>query len=359
MDPGPPDNGGKADCWWGWWCGDDPEEAQQLEQDKAALMARIDAVRADIAAQGGFGTIDGVGGVSIAYAALRAPQAAGALVILPGRAMPLDGLLELVDDLRQLGGISFYLMDHRGQGSSERLLDDPQKCHVDDFDNYITDLERFIDQVVVPDGHQQVYILGTSLGGTIATVYAERHPERVAKLFLISPMFQINFGWYTETYAYSVTTSMDISGQGETFGPYQGAFDLKQTFESNTLTHDPVRFGALLTLVQRNPSLAVGGATYHWGKEAIEGCREARLNAYKLTMPVLLFQAVADMFVVNWAQDILCTTAKHCTLVRVVGAYHGMIVEEDTYRWPILDLVATLLPIPEAGDNQQSYASSR
>ena len=65
----------------------------------------------------------------------------GAIVISNGRTESMAGYPELIWDLHQQG-YSVYILDHRGQGFSTRLLPDPQKSYVEKFEDYVDDLRH-------------------------------------------------------------------------------------------------------------------------------------------------------------------------------------------------------------------------
>ncbi len=84
------------------------------------------------------GEFKGKDGVTIRYAALRQAKVERAILIVNGRVESYLKYQELAWDLwRQ--GYSLYLIDHRGQGMSGRMLNDPQKGYVDQFDDYVVE----------------------------------------------------------------------------------------------------------------------------------------------------------------------------------------------------------------------------
>ena len=58
-------------------------------------------------------------------------------------------------------------LDWRGQGLSERLLDDPRKGHVTDFSEYELDLDVFMREVVLPDCPPPHFAIAHSMGGSV------------------------------------------------------------------------------------------------------------------------------------------------------------------------------------------------
>jgi len=76
-------------------------------------------------------------------------------------------------------GYAVYALDHRGHGKSEGT-----RSYVDNFNDYLTDLETFFDMVRKENKNARIFLFGHSLGGTIATAYAVEHQEGLAGVIL-------------------------------------------------------------------------------------------------------------------------------------------------------------------------------
>lgn len=92
----------------------------------------------------------------------------------PGRAAEYLGDLGGLDKVRQL-----ILLDPRGVGRSE----DPADPATFRVDRLVAD----VDALRAHLGLEQVDVLAHSAGAVLATLYAAAHPERVARLALITP----------------------------------------------------------------------------------------------------------------------------------------------------------------------------
>lgn len=64
---------------------------------------------------------------------------------------------ELAYDLFH-SGFDVLIIDHRGQGRSGRMLSDPHRGHVDNFNDYVDDLTAFWQQEVLPGPWRKRYI---------------------------------------------------------------------------------------------------------------------------------------------------------------------------------------------------------
>ena len=100
--------------------------------------------------QGLAGTIKTPDGVTLRFGRWEPPAGRrGTVVVLQGRAEYIEKYFETVRDLRARG-FAVATFDWRGQGLSERALADRHKGHVKNFAQYATDLEAFMEQVVLP-----------------------------------------------------------------------------------------------------------------------------------------------------------------------------------------------------------------
>lgn len=285
------------------------------------------------------GEFKGKDGVTIRYAALRQAKVDRAILIVNGRVESYLKYQELAWDLwRQ--GYSLYLIDHRGQGMSGRMLDDPQKGYVDQFDDYVVDLKQFHDQIIMADQPAKLFLLAHSMGGAISARYLERWPDDIKAAVLSSPMLGINLGglpkWLAKGLASTIGTVGGWLGEPP-YGPGQGAYQ-DHGFADNGLTHSQSRYQAFRQIYEQHPQIKLGGATAHWIYQGITGADAAIADAGAIKTPLLVLQAGSDSVVDNAAQDRFCTIAK-CEggkPLRIEGAWHELFIESDDKRQPAL-----------------------
>ncbi|WP_322863109.1 alpha/beta fold hydrolase [Aeromonas allosaccharophila] len=289
------------------------------------------------------GEFKGKDGVTIRYAALRQAKVDRAILIVNGRVESYLKYQELAWDLwRQ--GYSLYLIDHRGQGMSGRMLDDPQKGYVDQFDDYVVDLKQFHDQIIMADQPAKLFLLAHSMGGAISARYLERWPDDIKAAVLSSPMMGINLGGLPKWLAKGLAATLGTVGGwiGEPpYGPGQGPYQ-DDGFADNGLTHSHSRYQAFRQLYEQYPQIKLGGATAHWIYQGITGADAAIAEAGAIKTPLLLLQAGDDKIVDNTAQDRFCSLAK-CEggkPLRIEGAWHELLMETDDKRQPALTAMA-------------------
>ncbi|HEV3002426.1 MAG TPA: alpha/beta hydrolase [Solirubrobacteraceae bacterium] len=79
-------------------------------------------------------------------------------------------------------GAAVYAPDHLGHGKSEG-----ERAHVDDGEDYSADLHRVAERARAAHPGLPVVVLGHSMGGLIATRYAQKHPGELDALVLSGP----------------------------------------------------------------------------------------------------------------------------------------------------------------------------
>jgi len=289
-----------------------------------------------------FGSFTGTGGVRLNYAVYRSPERCGALVVVSGRTEFKEKYAELLHDLRDTG-LSFYIYDHRGQGSSERLLPDGEKGHVESFSDYVRDLELFIETVVRPRQHHAVYLLAHSMGGTVSLLYASRHQHNLKGLILSSPMLSINTSPFPKVLARRISRGAVMIGKGEDYVFGLGPYELRVPFAGNVLTGSRRRYELNRDLVAENPQLALGGPTFAWLNESFAAAEELMRLGVDLHLPVLLLQGEDDQVVGKKEQEVFCGRLKNCRLVSLPGARHEVLMEKDEIRAQALQHIRSFI----------------
>jgi acylglycerol lipase len=83
-------------------------------------------------------------------------------------------------------GYAVYALDYRGHGKSggERVL-------VSDFDEYVTDLRTYFEQVRAAHPDLPVFLYGHSMGSLIGLLFAFRYPDDLAGLITTGTAFKL------------------------------------------------------------------------------------------------------------------------------------------------------------------------
>lgn len=303
------------------------------------------------------GSFKGVDGIEVAYMTFVLDNDIGAIVISSGRTESYLKYKELVFDMNQQG-YSVYIHDHRGQGFSNRILEDNHKGHVVDFEDYVTDLNTFVTNVVLPNKHKKLFLLGHSMGGGIATRYIEVYPTVFNAVALSSPM-------------HAPDARILVSPEGGCLwfrlmdwvcnGCYAG-FKAKpyapEEFSENEYTHSEVRYAKLITTYKDVKDIQLGGPTRGWAGEACAASEKILENTGKIKIPVLVLQAGADTAVTPEGQNEFCKNLERDTGTpcfgggpkRLEDAYHELFIESDEYRIAAINAILDFFSLHAARD---------
>ena len=266
----------------------------------------------------------------IAYKVFLIKNAKANIVISSGRTESMIKYQELIYDLNA-NAYSVYIHDHRGQGFSQRLVEDTQLGHIDNFFNYVEDLKQFVDTVV--SKKKKKFLLAHSMGGAIASLYVEKYKEDFNGLVLSSPMHQpdlISSG--TTKIVCKLMEHRESNLDQYVIG--EKSYDkTEESFELNRLTHSKLRYEITNASFEKYPTTKIGGPSVNWVKEACLSSKKSVEMANELRVPTLLIQAAKDEIVNLQPQDEFCSRASAwCRGVSIEGAYHELFIEKDEMR---------------------------
>lgn len=284
----------------------------------------------------------GVDGVRLRYIRSKQTDRPNALIILGGRTEFAEKYAEFIFDLKDLD-FSIYSYDHRGQGLSERLIDDRKKGHVLSFSDYSSDLSIFIEKIVHPARYEKIFILGHSMGCTVAAEYLQSVDVHFDGVVFLSPMLGIKTSPLPNIIARNAVWIAASTGFGQKYiwgGKY---YDPSDDFRNNKVTSSERRFLTGRALVRANPDLALGGATFNWVSQSFKAMARVMKNAESIKVPLLMIQSGNDMVVDSRAQDLFCLRCPDCTRVKIDGALHELIMERDEFRDQAVSLIKRFL----------------
>ncbi|MDO4467613.1 MAG: alpha/beta hydrolase [Bacillota bacterium] len=236
-------------------------------------------------------------------------------------------------------GYCVCIHDHKNHGHSRKT---PQKyTHIDRFQEYVEDLEKVVQEklLTMPKPY---YIFAHSMGGLIASLFLEQHPGVFEKAILSSPMFEVNRSGIPYGLAKAVANAFCILGKGESPLPGQGSFSSKENFEGSAATCYE-RYKIYFEKQLQDPFLQSGGPTYQWTKESFRACEQGIKNASSISIPVLLFQADKDDFVLPKGQEEFIKRLKNGKLVFVPNTKHEIYLSEDKILFDYLQKIFNFL----------------
>jgi lysophospholipase len=286
------------------------------------------------------GTIKTRDRVTLRYARFAPPPGRkGTVVILQGRAEFIEKYFETARDLRARG-FAVATFDWRGQGLSDRRLSDRRKGYVRDFSQYATDLETFMEQIVLPDCPPPIYCLAHSMGGAVAVRACHAGNRWFDRVVLSAPMIALPG---LTRMAGPMTKFLRLIGRGGGYVPTGGA-ELSGTedFLGNEVTSDPVRFARNAAVLQEEPELGIGAPTIAWVDAAFKQMRQFHSPGYAahIRQPILMVAAGRDTVVSTPAIEAFgyhLLAGRHLILP---GSKHEILQEQDQFRnqfWAAFD----------------------
>jgi acylglycerol lipase len=133
------------------------------------------------------GKFAGAKGLEIYWQTWREQVPARAVVVISHGAGEHSGRYERPALALAEMGYPVYALDHRGHGRSEG-----RRALVDRLDNAAADLDLLIDLARREQPDVPLFLLGHSLGGTIALRYALRHQDKLDGLILSGPVAAVD-----------------------------------------------------------------------------------------------------------------------------------------------------------------------
>lgn len=271
-------------------------------------------------------------GVKLSAIKFIHPEGKDTIVVLPGWSETHAKYLEVIYDLYQQG-YSVYALDHRGQGFSQHLIESNSHIsYVDKFEDYINDLQLFVNSVVLKEVSDRPYLLAHSMGGAISLFYLQTSQHYFKAVVLCSPMLQINTKPYPSFVANPLIGVLRALGKGKKYAPGKGDYDPDAIFKDNILTHSEPRFQMFKMMNFIYPETIIGGPSVNWVFEAVKATKKLKGIGEEFSVPLLIFQASGDQIVKIKRQNKLCKRAQNCRLEVFEGAHHEILMEVDAHR---------------------------
>lgn len=286
------------------------------------------------------------------------------IVLLQGRASFTEKHCEFIQDLLERG-YTVFTFDWRGQGGSDRLLDHPQKGHVENYRDYLVDLKQFLDDIVYPQVSTPIILFGSSMGGHIAVRFLSvfSNEPHIVGAVLESPMFDIKTDPFPRSVAKGLVRFLDFIGLGWLYAPGYGDHNPdKYTFGAKSNTHDPVRSERQNNYTRLFPDYVTGGPTVAWVRatfDSIDLLRETQ-SLKRIHVPVLIFNAGQDKAVDNKGDLEIAHALQKGTVITYKEARHHIVVEIDPIRnrfWKDFD--AFMETLPKGKTSSQSHGGGK
>lgn len=217
-------------------------------------------------------------------------------------------------------GFSIFALDHRGHGKSGG-----EAAHVDSFSQYVDDLHKFR-QLVQEQISNPLYLLGHSMGGVIAGLYAIKFQSNLAGLILSSP--------YLKNAVKVPAIKLALAGLIAKVTP---KLVVVPPLDANLVSHDQ----EIVEKYKNDPLNYTEGTKARMGSELINAGPMVLKDAGRINLPTLLLYGDDDKIADPEGSKELFEKlgAKDKTLSGYKGYYHEILneVEREKVYMDILD----------------------
>ena len=272
-------------------------------------------------------------------------EAKATILLINGHREFLEKYTEFIEEF-QARGFNVYSYDHRGQGLSDRKLEDPVKSHNPNFGMLVSDIDEIITGKIKPDKLEHpFYIVAHSLGAHLALRYMHDYPDVVDRTILLSPFT----GFHDRSVFYVVFVKlffamMNLFGFGNEFAVGQAKnqqmIDHENAFLK--LTHDKDRYQFSQDAIEDNSNLFIGGVTYGGAAETVKSLDELNENGYieKIKTSVLCLLSEDEKIVSNDVTVAIIKKMPNAEVKFIANARHEIYRETNEIRdqmWQKID----------------------
>ncbi len=269
----------------------------------------------------------------------------GSILFFPGRGDFYEKYLESLEEWHRAGW-KVTAADWRGQAGSGRLGDDAVTGHVEDFDVWVADLERFWKAWKTDTAGPHV-LIAHSMGGHIvmrALIDRAVDPDAVV---LSAPMLGMAGPPLPLSLLHGVAKTMIRVGS-----PKRPAWKWSEkpgevpARRRDLLTHDDARYEDELYWREKRPELAMGPGSWGWVERAYASTRELEAPGAmeKVDVPVLVLSTANDKLVKHEAAARAAERLPQGELVAYGDeAHHEILREVPEVRDRAMDAIASFL----------------
>jgi lysophospholipase len=250
-----------------------------------------------------------IGGGQELYRCSWLPEAdpAAAIAVVHGYGEHGGRYRYLIDAMVPLG-YAVHVFDLRGHGRSPGV-----RGYIERFAKYVDDTGSFVAAVAAEEPGVPLYLLGHSLGGLIATTFAEVRPQGLAGMILSSPFLRLK---------------LPVSGArraaAKVLSTVAPARDIGNSIPAEELSHEP----AVVAAYASDP-LNHHVATARWAAEVLAAQRAALSAAGRLRLPLLVMYAGADTIADPAAsRELFAAAASEDKTLRCYEGYYHEIFNE-------------------------------
>ncbi len=265
----------------------------------------------------------GYDGNNIHFEKYLIPDALGSVTVVHGFTESAEKFREMVFNFIVMG-YNVFLLDQRGHGKSFRYNDDPMTVAIRKFDEYVKDLDVFVNMVVKPDSQGlPLYLYSHSMGGAVAIQYLQTYGKVFDKAVLSAPMVLCKTASLNQNLALAVARVFCAIGKNDDMVIGFKGFEPDKTYLDSNMTSE-ARFNYYHAKRCAAKEYQTAAASYRWVKEAVLVAKKNLdpARCAKIETPILLCQPEEDGSVVSEKEDEFIKLVPDGRLVQFKNSRH-------------------------------------
>lgn len=282
------------------------------------------------------GSFPSFDGTELRWEGYLVENARGAVVILHGFTEFPGKYLEM----------TWYFLNHGYHVflPTQRCHDTAGIIHVNRFDDYVYDLNRFVEQFKGYTGTLPLYLYAHSMGGGVGARHLQEYPGEFRKAILSSPMFCPRAADLPYAAALCGTGAMLCRGGKKTSTLFTCAFDPDTPLERSSAASEG-RFRWNISCRMENPLYQASGVSNRWIYESVALQQKVlrRSNCRKICVPVLVFSAGRDAQVRLAPQERFVRRVPGAVLVRYPEEKHELFSTKNDVLKDYINRIFTFL----------------
>ena len=265
-------------------------------------------------------------------------EGSGTVLIQQGHNEFIEKYYETIQEFidRKYNVVAF---DWRGQGMSERMINDNRKQYIEDFNIHINDLEFILDNAILNKFNKPLIGIGHSMGGCIMLSALKFHANKFDKIILSAPML----GFRSEKLLMILIDIFYLFLPKSLFLPGSKPNMGKETpFNENDLTTDQKRYKRTQKLVRLKKDIRLWGITIAWAKAVKNHFNLIRNNGWleNVKSEILIINSINDRVVSSKHIVKMAKKLKNTRIINFENCEHEIFMEKDIHRkklWKEID----------------------